>query len=186
MTKNRFCSHSNENVKIKGAAENTAPFLYFKFIAHTINAFHIFRQARGNLELLSQIAYMVVDCFPGIVRIVLLPYQFHEHFIGEHSLGVQYEQSKNLKFLNCQRDHLTSDSNKALLQAEIQITFPDFRQWLIGLRWSKILASKECYAWDISRNIASLIVTNKLSQLLLLAGRKQSKELFTDLSAGIS
>lgn len=37
---------------------------------------------------------MVVDRFPGIVRIVLLPYQFHEHFIGEHSLGVQYEQSK--------------------------------------------------------------------------------------------
>ena len=39
--------------------------------------------------------------------------------------------------------------------------------------------------WDISRNIASIIVTNKLSQFLLLAGRKQSKELFTDLSARI-
>ena len=78
-----------------------------------------------------------------------------------------------------------TDLVKALLQAEIQITFPDFRQWLICLRRDKILASKECCAWDISRNIASLIITNKLSQLLLLAGRKQSKQLFTDLSAGI-
>lgn len=58
---------------------------------------------------------MVVDRFPGIVRIVLLPYQFHEHFIGEHSLGVQYEQSKNLKFLDCQRNYLVPHSNKALL-----------------------------------------------------------------------
>ena len=95
--------------------QNTAPFLYFKFIAHTINAFHIFWKARGNLELLSQIAYMVVDCLPGIVGIFLMPYQFHEHFISEHSLGVQYEQSKNLKFLDRQRNYLVPHSNKALL-----------------------------------------------------------------------
>lgn len=30
-----------------------------------------------------------------------MPYQIQQHFIGEHSLGIQYEQSKNLKFLNC-------------------------------------------------------------------------------------
>lgn len=44
-----------------------------------------------------------------------MPYQFHEHFIGEHSLGVQYEQSKNLKFLDRQRNYLVPHSNKALL-----------------------------------------------------------------------
>lgn len=100
MTKNRCYLHSNENAKIKGAAENTAPFLYFKFIAHAIDAFHIFRQVGGYPELLSKIAYVIVDRFPGIVGIVLMPYQFQKHFIGEYSLGVQYEQSKNLKFLN--------------------------------------------------------------------------------------
>ena len=128
---------------------------------------------------------MIVDRFSGIVGIILMPYQIQEHFISKHSLWVQYEQSKDFKFLDRQWNYLPPHSDKALLQAEIQITFPDFRQWLICLRRDKILASKECCAWDISRNIASLIITNKLSQLLLLAGRKQSKQLFTDLSAGI-
>ena len=149
--------------------------LYFKFIAHAIDAFHIIRQVGGNPELLSQIAYMIVDRFSGIVGVILVPYQIQEHFISEHPLWVQYEQSEDFKFLDRQRNYLTPHGNKALLQAEIQITFPDFRQWLICLRRNKILASKECCAWDISRNIASLIITNKLSQLLLLAGRKQSK-----------
>ena len=114
-----------------------------------------------------------------------MPYQIQEHFISEHPLWVEYEQSEDFKFLDRQRNYLAPHGNKVLLQAEIQITFPDFRQWLICLRRDKILASKECCAWDISRNIASLIITNKLSQILLLAGRKQSKQLFTDLSAGI-
>ena len=104
-----------------------------------------------------------------------MPYQIQEHFISEHPLWVQYEQSEDFKFLDRQRNYLTPHGNKALLQAEIQITFPDFRQWLIGLRWDKILALKECCAWDISRNIAILIVMNKLRQLLLLTGRKQGK-----------
>ncbi len=128
---------------------------------------------------------MIVDRFSGIVGIILMPYQIQEHFISEHPLWVEYEQSEDFKFLDRQRNYLAPHGNKVLLQAEIQITFPDFRQWLICLRRDKILASKECCAWDISRNIASLIITNKLSQLLLLAGRKQSKQLFTDLSAGI-
>ena len=112
--KNRYYSHSNENAKIKGAAE-TAPFLYFKFIAHSIDAFHIIWQIGGNPELLSQVAYVVVDRFPGIVGIILMPYQIQEHFISEHPLWVQYEQSKNLKFLDRQRNYLVPHSNKALL-----------------------------------------------------------------------
>ena len=128
---------------------------------------------------------MIVDRLSGIVGVVLMPYQIQEHFISEYPLWVQYEQSEDFKFLDRQRNYLTPHGNKALFQAEIQITFPDFRQWLICLRRDKILASKKCRVWDISRNIASIIVTNKLSQFLLLAGRKQSKELFTDLSARI-
>ena len=104
-----------------------------------------------------------------------MPYQIQEHFISEHPLWVEYEQSEDFKFLDRQRNYLAPHGNKVLLQAEIQITFPDFRQRLIGLLWDKIAAVKESCAWDISRNIASLIITNKLSQLLLLAGRKQSK-----------
>ena len=118
---------------------------------------------------------MVVDCFPGIVGVVLMPYQIQQYFTGEHSLWILYEQSKNFKLLDRQRNHLTSDSNKALLQAKIQIALLDLRQRLIFLRWNKILASKECCVWDVSRNFASLIVTNKPSQFLLLAGRKNGK-----------
>ena len=73
-----------------------------------------------------------------------MPYQFHEHFIGKYPFRIQYEQSKNLKFFDCQWNYLTSHSNKTLLQAKIQITFPDFRQWLVCLRRDKILAPKEC------------------------------------------
>ena len=106
-------------MKIKGAAENTAPFLYFKFIAHAIDAFHIIRQVGDNPELLSQVAYVVVDRFPGIVGIILMPYQIQEHFISEHPLWVQYEQSKDFKFLDRQRNYLASHGNKALLQTEM-------------------------------------------------------------------
>lgn len=73
-----------------------------------------------------------------------MPYQIQEHFISEHSLWVLYEQSKDFKFLDRQWNYLTPHSDKVLLQAEIQITFPDFRQWLICLRRDKILASKKC------------------------------------------
>ena len=73
-----------------------------------------------------------------------MPYQIQEHFISEHPLWVQYEQSEDFKFLDRQRNYLTPHGNKALLQAEIQITFTDFRQWLICLRRDKILASKKC------------------------------------------
>ena len=118
---------------------------------------------------------MVVDRLAGIVGVILLPDQVQNHFIGVHTSGVLDEQRENIKFLDRQRDYLAPHSDKALLQAEVQITFPDFRQWLICLRRDKILPSKECCAREISRNIASLIITNKLSQLLLLAGRKQSK-----------
>ena len=106
---------------------------------------------------------MVVDCLSGIVGVVLMPYQIQQHFIGEYPLWILYEQRKNFKLLDRQRDYLASHSNKTLLQAEIQIAFPDFRQWLICLRRDKILASKECCAREISRNITGLIITNKLS-----------------------
>ena len=105
-----------------------------------------------------------------------MPYQIQEHFISEYPLWVQYEQSEDFKFLDRQRNYLAPHGNKVLLQAEIQITFPDFRQWLIGLLWDKILALKESCVWDISQNIARLIVTNKLDQLFLLAGRKKNKQ----------
>ena len=80
--------------------QNTAPFLYFKFVAYTIDAFYIIRQVGGNPEFLSQVAYVVVDRFPGIVGIILVPYQIQEHFISEHPLWIQYEQSKDFKFLD--------------------------------------------------------------------------------------
>ena len=120
------------------------PFSYIEFIAYTVHTFYIVRQIRGNPDFLSQVAYVVVNRFPGIVGVILMPYQIQEHFIGEHPLGVQEEQSKDFKFLDRQWNYLTPHSDKALLQAKIQITFPDFRQWLICLRRDKILASKKC------------------------------------------
>ena len=91
------------------------PFSCIEFIAHTIDAFHIIRQVGGNPELLSHVAYMIVDRFSGIVGVILMPYQIQEHFISEHPLGVQYEQGKDFKFLDRQRNYLAPHSNKALL-----------------------------------------------------------------------
>ena len=48
-----------------------------------------------------------------------MPYQIQQHFIGEYSLWILYEQSKNFKLFYSQRNHLASNSNKALLQAKI-------------------------------------------------------------------
>ena len=116
---NQALSTQKKKRKFKSAAGNTAPFLYFKFIAQAIDAFHIIRQVRGNPELLSQVAYMIVDRFPGIVGVILMPYQIQEHFISEHPFWIQYEQSKDFKFLDRQRNYLAPHGNKALLQAEI-------------------------------------------------------------------
>ena len=114
---------------------------------------------------------MIVDRLAGIVVVILLPDQVQNHFIGVHTSGVLDEQRENIKFLDRQRDYLAPHSDKALLQAEVQITFPDFRQGLVR----RVLLFLKKGEGDINRNIASLIITNKLSQLLLLAGRKQSK-----------
>ena len=97
------------------------PHLLFclELIADTVDAFYIIRQVGGNPEFLSQVAYVVVDRFPGIVGIILMPYHIQEHFISEHPLWVQYEQSKDFKFLDRQRNYLAPHGNKALLQAEI-------------------------------------------------------------------
>ena len=76
---------------------------------------------------------MVVDSLAGIVGVILLPDPVQNHFIGVHTSGVLDEQRENIKFLDRQWDYLAPHSDKALLQAEIQITFPDFRQWLICL-----------------------------------------------------
>ena len=129
---------------------------------------------------------MVVAGFAGIVVVILLPNQVQNHFIGVHTPGVLDKQREDFKFLDRQRNYLTPHGNKALLQAEIQITFPDFRQWLICLRRDKILPSKEYCARESSRNIASLIITNKLSQLLFLIGGEQGKQFFANLPAGFS
>lgn len=74
---------------------------------------------------------MVVDSLAGIVGVILLPDQVQNHFIGVHTSGVLDEQRENIKFLDRQRDYLAPHSDKALLQAEVQITFPDFRQGLV-------------------------------------------------------
>ena len=120
-----------------------------------------------------------------------MPYQIQEHFISEYPLWVQYEQSEDFKFLDRQRNYLAPHGNKVLLQAEIQITFPDFRQWLICLRRDKILAAEEITS-EVKKKVNSddfgtLITQNAYNvrvafnngssyiQLLLLAGRKQSK-----------
>ena len=44
-----------------------------------------------------------------------MPYQLQEHFIGKYPFRIQYEQSKNLKFLNRQRNYLAPHSDKSLL-----------------------------------------------------------------------
>lgn len=98
---------------------------------------------RGNPELLSQDAYVIVNRLPGIAGIVLMPYQIQQHFTDEYPFRVQYEQIKNLKFLDRQRNYLAPHSNKTLLQMEIQITFPNLRQRLICLRRNMIPTSKE-------------------------------------------
>ena len=42
-----------------------------------------------------------------------MPYQIQEHFISEHPLWVQDEQSEDFKFLDRQRNYLAPHGNKA-------------------------------------------------------------------------
>ncbi len=75
-------------------------FSGFKFIAYTIDAFHIIWQVWGNPDLLPEVAYMVVDCLSGIIGIILMPHQIQKHLIGEYPFRIHYEQSKDVKFFD--------------------------------------------------------------------------------------
>ena len=63
IRQNQGLSTQQKKRKFKGAAENTAPFLYFKFISHSIDAFHIIRQARGNPNFFRKLLMWLLIAF---------------------------------------------------------------------------------------------------------------------------
>ena len=116
-----------------------------------------------------------------------MPYQIQEHFISEHPLWVQYEQSEDFKFLDRQRNYLAPHGNKALLQAEIQISCPSLRQRMIRLLGDRIFATEDGLIRHIIYvDAACSLFKDKLRQLPLLIYRKQGKQFFPNLPAGFS
>ena len=43
---------------------------------------------------------MVIDRLAGVVGIVLMPYQFYKHLIGEHPFVVWDKQGEDFKFFD--------------------------------------------------------------------------------------
>ena len=64
---------------------------------------------------------MIDNRFPGIGIIRFIPDNIHDHFISEHTAGIQIQQGKNIKFLCCQLNFLPADFNGPGLQTEMQI-----------------------------------------------------------------
>ena len=81
--------------------------------AFTINFFEIYMP-----QFPAQIAYMVVDRLTGIIAVVLVPDNIHNHSIGEYPLGILDQQSEYVKFLCRQFAFLPADQNVSLLQAK--------------------------------------------------------------------
>ena len=63
----------------------------------TGNAFDIIRIARFVFNFFSQIAYMVIDGFPGIVGVILMPHQVHDNLIGKYLVGIHNEYEQNVE-----------------------------------------------------------------------------------------
>lgn len=51
---------------------------------------------------------MVIDCFSGIVSIILFPDQIHNKFIGKYPIWIYNEQRQNIKFFSSKFDFFFS------------------------------------------------------------------------------
>lgn len=69
-----------------------------KFVPNTMNAPDIVWYFGCDLELLPEVAHMIIDCSAGIIVEIFVPYEVDYHVICKHPVWIHDKKSKNVKF----------------------------------------------------------------------------------------
>jgi len=97
-----------------------------EFVPDAVNAPDVVRRFWRDLELVPEVADMIVDCSVGVVVQIFVPHKVYYHVIGEYAAGIHDEQGKDVKLFHCQHDLGLADIYQSVFQAEVQIFCLDF------------------------------------------------------------
>ena len=80
-----------------------------------MNAPDVVRRFGRDLELVPEVADMIVDCSVGVVVKTFVPHKV----LGEYPAGIHDEQGEDVKLFHCQHDLGLADIYQSVFQAEI-------------------------------------------------------------------
>ena len=75
-----------------------------EFVPDAVNAPDVVRRFGRDLELVPEVADMIVDCSVGVVVKTFVPHKVYYHVIGEYPAGIHDEQGEDVKLFHCQHD----------------------------------------------------------------------------------
>ena len=99
-----------------------------EFVPDAVNAPDVVRRFWRDLELVPEVADMIVDCSVGVVVKTFVPHKVYYHVIGEYPAGIHDEQGKDVKLFYRQHDLGLTDIYNSVLQTEIQTLGLNFCQ----------------------------------------------------------
>lgn len=97
-----------------------------EFVTDAVNASDVVWRFRRDLELVPEVADMVIDCPVGVVVEIFVPYKVCYHVIGEYPAGIHDEQSEDVELFHRQHDLGLVDTHNPIFQTKIQIFSVDF------------------------------------------------------------
>lgn len=100
--------------------------IWIEFVTDAVNASDVVWRFRRDLELVPEVADMVIDCPVGVVVEIFVPYKVCYHVIGEYPMGIHDEQSKDVELFHRQHDLGLVDTHNPIFQTKIQIFSVDF------------------------------------------------------------
>lgn len=86
-----------------------------------MNAPDVVRRFGRDLELMPEVADMIVDRSVGVVVQIFVPHKVYYHVIGEYPAGIHDEQGEDVKLFHCQHYLSVTDIYGSVFQTEIQI-----------------------------------------------------------------
>ena len=90
-----------------------------EFVPDAVNAPDVVRRFWRDLELMPEVADMIVDCSVGVVVKIFVPHKVYYHVIGEYPAGIHDEQGEDVKLFHCQHDLGLADIYQSVFQAEV-------------------------------------------------------------------
>ena len=66
---------------------------------------------------------MVIDGFPGIVGVILMPHQVHDNLIGKYLVGIHNEYEQNVELFCGQGDFLLMDNHTPVFQTDVSVSY---------------------------------------------------------------